>query len=108
MVSEKVSPLGPVIESIVYGSEILSRCNEATVEFSRCIEFRVFLELVNNCRIYEEDDKAHSAHYKSLNEKRGNQYQDRKKPYDALANNRKQNDYDGKKTCGGGAPTFIK
>ena len=62
--------------------------SEATVEFSKCIKFEnglhleikrvigyqqihVFSELVNSCRIYEEDSKAHSAHYKNLNEKRG-------------------------------------
>ncbi|XP_058775066.1 uncharacterized protein LOC131649317 [Vicia villosa] len=61
--------------------------NAETAKFSKCIKFesrlrpkikqaigyqqiRRFTELVNNCRIYEEDNIAHSAHYKSLNEKR--------------------------------------
>ena len=65
--------------------------SEVTAEFLKCIKFenglrleikwaigyqqiRVFSELVDNCRIYEEDRKSHSAHYKSLNEKRRKQY----------------------------------
>ncbi|XP_058746182.1 uncharacterized protein LOC131619056 [Vicia villosa] len=59
-----------------------------TTEFSKCIKFENgmrpeikqaigyqhicrFPKLVNNCRIYEEDSKAHSAYYKSHNEKKG-------------------------------------
>lgn len=62
--------------------------SEAIVEFSKCIKFenglrhkikqmigyqqiKMFLELMSNCRIYEDDNKARSAHYKGLSERRG-------------------------------------
>ena len=98
--------------------------NVTTIEFSKCIKFEngwhqeikqaigyqqihVFSELVGSCRTYK-DNKAHSSHYKSLKEKTGRQYQDRKKPYDSPADKGKQKAYDGKKTNGGGAPASIK
>ena len=63
--------------------------SETTVEFLKFIKFenglhpeikqavryqqiRRFPQLVNNCRIYEDDSKARSAHYKRLSERRGN------------------------------------
>ncbi|XP_058755138.1 uncharacterized protein LOC131628303 [Vicia villosa] len=58
------------------------------LEIKRAIEYQQicrFLELVNSCRIYEEDNFSHLAHYKSLNEKREKQHQDRRKTYDAPA-----------------------
>ncbi|XP_058784438.1 uncharacterized protein LOC131659241 [Vicia villosa] len=72
---------------------------EATAEFSKCIKFenglhpeikraigyqkiRRFMELVDCCRIYEEDNKAH---YKIMNERRRKQHQNCGKPYSALA-----------------------
>ncbi|XP_058775866.1 uncharacterized protein LOC131650153 [Vicia villosa] len=75
---------------------------EYTTEFSKCIKFENglrleikraigyqqicrFAELVNNFWVYEEDNITHPAHYKSLNEKSGKSYHDRKKPYDAPA-----------------------
>src|SRR3954465_7923518 len=66
-------------------------------EFSKCIKFenglcseikkaisyrkiRIFADLVDCCRIYEEDN---NAHYRVINEKRGKNQQSREKPYDA-------------------------
>ncbi|XP_058745826.1 uncharacterized protein LOC131618669 [Vicia villosa] len=69
---------------------------------------RRFVELVNSCRIYEEDNIAHSTHYKNLNEKRGKQYHYRKKPYDDPADKGKQKVADGKKTSGGGAYVNVR
>ncbi|XP_039688620.1 DNA-binding protein HEXBP-like [Medicago truncatula] len=43
-------------------------------------EIRVFSELVNSCKIYEEDTKAH---YKIRNERRNKGQQGRPKPYNA-------------------------
>ncbi|RHN78856.1 putative nucleotidyltransferase, Ribonuclease H [Medicago truncatula] len=73
-------------------------------EFSRCIKFenglrpdikraigyqqlRVFPDLVNSCRIYEEDTKAH---YKIVNERKGKGQQSPPKPYSAHADKGKQ------------------
>lgn len=73
--------------------ELVKLCphyNDAAVEVSKCIKFekglrpeikqsigyqqiRWFPELVNKCRIYDEDNRAWSDHYKSLGEKRGKQ-----------------------------------
>ncbi|XP_058726800.1 uncharacterized protein LOC131598192 [Vicia villosa] len=95
-----------------------------TTEFSKCIKFenglclevkRVigyqqicrFVELVKKCQIYEEDNITHSAHYKSLNEKRGKLHHNHKKPYDAPADKRKQKVAEGKKTSGGGDPATV-
>lgn len=64
--------------------------NGAVAEASKCIKFEngcrpeinqgtgyqqilLFLELVNKSKIYDEDNRALSAHYKSLSEKRGKQ-----------------------------------
>ncbi|XP_058741280.1 uncharacterized protein LOC131613648 [Vicia villosa] len=97
--------------------------NRATDEFSKSIKFenglnmeikqadgyqhiRRFEELKNNCRIYKEDNKAHSVHCKSLSEKRGKQNLDCRKPYDA--DKGKQKAFDGKRISGGGDPTPIK
>lgn len=41
--------------------------------------------MVNKCMIYDEDCKAHSTHYKSISERKGNN-QYRGKLYSALAN----------------------
>ena len=70
-----------------------------TAEFSKFIKFenglradikraigyqkiRDFSEFVSNCRIYEEDTKAH---YKVMNDRKGKGQQSRPKPYSALA-----------------------
>ena len=62
--------------------------SEATAEFSKCVKFenglrpeikqavgyqriRRFSDLTDCCRIYEEDSKARSSHYKSVNERKG-------------------------------------
>ena len=71
---------------------------EETAEFSKCVKFdnclhskikkaigyqwiRKFPDLVNSCRIYEEDS---NVHYKIVTEKRGKQQKYRGKPYNAL------------------------
>ncbi|XP_058776116.1 uncharacterized protein LOC131650423 [Vicia villosa] len=96
-----------------------------TGAFSKCIKFenglrpeikrtigyeqiRRFTKLVNNCQIYEEENIANSAHYKSLKENRGKPHHDRKKPYDAPAEKGKQKVSDGKKTSEGGAPASVQ
>ncbi|KEH41655.1 hypothetical protein MTR_1g053380 [Medicago truncatula] len=75
-----------------------------TAEFSKCFKFenglrpdikraigyqqiQVFPELVNNCRIYEEDTKAH---YKVVNERKTKGQQSRPKPYSAPTDKGKQ------------------
>jgi len=75
-----------------------------TTEFSNCIKFEnglrakikraigyqkicQFSELVSNCRIYEEDTKAH---YKVMNERKSKSQQSRTKPYNAPADKGKQ------------------
>ena len=64
--------------------------------------------MVNSCRIFEEDSKAKSAHYKSISEKRGKQHQNRGKPYSVPAEKGKQKVADGKRPSEGGAPTNLK
>ncbi|XP_058742159.1 uncharacterized protein LOC131614612 [Vicia villosa] len=95
------------------------------VEFSKCIEFenglhpkikwaigyqqiRMFTELVNMCLIYEGDSLAHSAYYKSLDEKGRKSHHDCKKPYDAPTDKWKQEVANGKKPSGGGAPATVR
>ncbi|XP_050910061.1 uncharacterized protein LOC127123928 [Lathyrus oleraceus] len=68
---------------------------------------RRYVELVNKSRIYNEDNRARSAYYKSHSEKKG-KGQFRGKPYVTPADKGKQKASDGKKTSGGGAPTSIK
>ncbi|XP_058750263.1 uncharacterized protein LOC131623281 [Vicia villosa] len=88
--------------------------DEATAEFYKCIKFEnslrpeikraikykkicKFLELVDSCRIYEEDNKAH---YKSMSERRGKQHQNRGKRYTSPANKGKLRVVDGKNSSG--------
>src|SRR3954463_5199529 len=90
-------------------------------EFSKCIKFenglrpeikkaisyqkiRIFADLVDCCRIYEEDN---NAHYRVINEKRGKGYQGRGKPYDVPSGKGKQKVTDGKRTSGGDAPAGV-
>ncbi|XP_050889210.1 uncharacterized protein LOC127094413 [Lathyrus oleraceus] len=99
--------------------------NEVTNEFSKCVKFenclhpeikyairyqqiRRFPELVNRCRIYEDDSKARSAHYKGLSERRGKQNMNRRKPYSAPDNKGKQRAVDGNRPSGKGSPTPLK
>ncbi|XP_058765584.1 uncharacterized protein LOC131639093 [Vicia villosa] len=94
----------------------------AGAEFSKCIKFenglrseikkavgyqkiRIFVDLVDSCRIYEEDSKAH---YKIISERRGKQHQNRGKPYNAPTDKGKNNAVDAKKPSGGGAPTSVQ
>jgi len=79
-----------------------------TAEFSKCIKFEnglhaeikraigyqkihQFSDLVSNCRIYEEDTKAH---YKVMNDRRGKSQQSRPKLYSAPADKGKQRSND--------------
>ncbi|XP_058758799.1 uncharacterized protein LOC131632051 [Vicia villosa] len=88
-------------------------------EFSKCIKFenglrseikkfvgyqkiRIFPNLVDSCRIYEED---HNAHYKIVKDKRGKQ--NRSTPYDAPVGKSKADVADGKRTSGGEAPSSV-
>lgn len=98
--------------------------NGAVAEASKCIKFENGLhpeikrdigyqqtcqlpELVNKCRIYDEDNRVRSSHYKSLSDKRGNQLNP-EKLYSALNVKGKQKVSKGKKPSGGGTPTPIK
>ncbi|XP_050877868.1 uncharacterized protein LOC127081684 [Lathyrus oleraceus] len=99
--------------------------SETTVEFLKFIKFenglhpeikqeiryqqiRRFPQLVNNCRIYEDDSKDQSAYYKGLSERRGKQNLNSRKPYNAPADKGRQRDTDGKRQGGGGVPTHLK
>ncbi|XP_050877181.1 uncharacterized protein LOC127080941 [Lathyrus oleraceus] len=99
--------------------------SDATAEFSKFIKFnnglrpkikqvigyqqtRRFLELVNNCRIYEDDSKAQSAHYKGLSERRGKHNLNYGKLYSSSPDKGKQRVADGKRPSGGGSPTPLK
>ncbi|XP_058733179.1 uncharacterized protein LOC131604776 [Vicia villosa] len=85
-------------------------------EFSKCVKFknglraigyqqiRVFPNLVESCRIFEEDN---AAHYKIVSDRRGRQNQQRGKPYDAPAGKGKQRAAPGHRTSGGGSPAPI-
>ncbi|XP_045802491.1 zinc finger CCHC domain-containing protein 9-like [Trifolium pratense] len=66
-------------------------------------ELRQFATLVNKSRIYEEDNKAKSNHYKALSDKK-NAGQNRSKPYDKpkVDQEGKQKTTDGHDTSGGG------
>ena len=72
--------------------------SEATAEFLKCVKFdndlhpeiryqqiKRFTEMVNKCRIYEDDSKARPTHYKGLSERRRKQNLNRGKPYSAPA-----------------------
>ncbi|XP_058733202.1 uncharacterized protein LOC131604804 [Vicia villosa] len=89
--------------------------SEATAEFSKCIKFekglrseikkaveyqkiRVFADLVDSCRIYEEDN---NTDYMIVNERIGKHQKNRGKPYDAPARKGKQKVADVKRTSGG-------
>ncbi|XP_058776528.1 uncharacterized protein LOC131650831 [Vicia villosa] len=88
------------------------------VEFSKCIKFenglrseikkviwyqqiRIFPNLVDSCRIFEEDNVAH---YKIVSDRRGKQNQQRGKPYDSPAGNCKQRAALGQRKSGGDVP----
>ncbi|XP_058740939.1 uncharacterized protein LOC131613269 [Vicia villosa] len=92
-----------------------------TGEFSKCIKFenglrfeikkvvgyqkmRVFADLVDSCRIYEEDN---NVHYRAIREKRGNSQQSRGKPYDDQVGKGKQKATEGKRTSGVDVPAGI-
>ncbi|XP_058725988.1 uncharacterized protein LOC131597300 [Vicia villosa] len=67
-------------------------------------QIRVFPNLVDSCRIFEEDN---AAHYKIVSDRRGRQNQQRGKPYDTPAGKGKQRAVPGQRTSGGGAPAPI-
>jgi hypothetical protein len=93
----------------------------ANVEFSKCIKFenglrpeikkavgyqkiRVFADLIDSCRIFEEDN---NAHYKILSEKRGRGQHSRGKPYETPVGKGKQKVIPGRRTSGGDAPANV-
>ncbi|XP_058783819.1 uncharacterized protein LOC131658557 [Vicia villosa] len=65
-------------------------------------KIRIFTDLVDSCRSYEED---HNAHYKIVKDKRGKQ--NRSTPYDALVGTGKAEVANGKRTSGGGARASV-
>ncbi|XP_058784598.1 uncharacterized protein LOC131659424 [Vicia villosa] len=88
-------------------------------EFSKCIKFqnglrseikkvvgyqkiRLFFDLVDSCRIFEEDS---NAHHKMISDRRGKNQQSRGKPYDAGKG--KQRVTHGQRSSGGDAPARI-
>ncbi|XP_058726540.1 uncharacterized protein LOC131597897 [Vicia villosa] len=93
-------------------------------EFSKCIKFenklrpeikkaisyqkiRVFGDLVDGCRIYEEDN---IAQYKMISEKRNKNHQNRGKPYDAPAGKGKSEVAEGcqgHRSSGGDSPANV-
>ncbi|XP_058774489.1 uncharacterized protein LOC131648780 [Vicia villosa] len=92
-----------------------------TGEFSKCIKFEnglypkikkevgyqkisLLADLIDSCRIYEEDN---NAHYKIINEKRAKHHQNRGKPYDAPAGKGKHKVAYGQRTSGGDAPAGV-
>ncbi|XP_058775309.1 uncharacterized protein LOC131649569 [Vicia villosa] len=92
-----------------------------TGEFSKCIKLEnglhpeikkaisyqkigVFGDLVDSCRIYEENN---NAHYRVISEKRGKSQQGRGKSYDAPVGKGKQEATEGKRTSGGDALAYF-
>lgn len=92
-------------------------------EFSKCIKFenglrpeikqaieyqriRRFSDLVECCRIFEEDSKARSAHFKQLADRKGMNLVDRGKPYAAGKGNLKHSG--GKRPSGGDSGAPVK
>ncbi|XP_058733369.1 uncharacterized protein LOC131604977 [Vicia villosa] len=109
------------VAKFVEFAKFYPHCSEATAEFSKCIKFQnglhseikkavsyqkicVFADLVDYCRIYEEDS---NAHYKMVRERRGKSQQNRGKPYDSPAGKGKQKATEGKRSSEGDAPTCI-
>lgn len=67
--------------------------------------------LVNKCRIYDEDIRARSTYYKSVNDKKSSN-QNRRKPYvipDGKGKQKfQQKNNGGKSQSGGGVSSLIK
>ncbi|XP_050919702.1 uncharacterized protein LOC127137274 [Lathyrus oleraceus] len=93
----------------------------ANAESSKCIKFEnglrpeikkavgyqkicVFADLIDSCRIFEEDN---NAHYKILSEKRGRGQHNRGKPYETPVGKGKQKVIPGRRTSGGDAPANV-
>ena len=98
--------------------------NDLAAEVSKCIKFEnrlrpeikqgigylhicQFPELVNKCRIFDQDSRDKASYFKNYNEKKGKN-QDRGKSYAAPADKGRQRAYDKKKPSGGGAPASMK
>ena len=110
-----------MLQKFVELAKFYPHYSEATAEFSKCIKFenglrpeikkavgyqkiRNFPDLVDSCRIYEEDN---NAHYKIINEKRGKHQQNCSKSYDAPAGKGKHKAAVGQRTSGGDAPASV-
>ncbi|XP_058725713.1 uncharacterized protein LOC131597008 [Vicia villosa] len=81
--------------------------NELRPEIKKAISYQkicIFADLVDYCRIYEEDN---NAQYRVINEKWGKSQQGRGKPYDALVGKGRQKAVEGKRTSGGDAHAGI-
>lgn len=62
---------------------------------------------MSKCRIYDDDIRACSAHYKSINEKKGkNQYHG--KPYNSPTDRGKKTPSNERKPSGGDTLTYVK
>ncbi|XP_050877790.1 uncharacterized protein LOC127081589 [Lathyrus oleraceus] len=104
-----------VVEYAMKFEELVKFCphyHNVVVEESKCVKFESglrleikgisyqeickFPTLVKKYKIYDENNKAKSAHYKSLSERRGKN-QNRGKSYSAPADKGKQKDSDDKK-----------
>lgn len=74
-------------------------------------EIRRFSVLVNKCRIYNEDNKAQYAHYKSLSKKKENGH-NHGKPYGYLVDKGNQKGYykvaSGKEKSEGRNPAYVR
>ncbi|XP_050908915.1 uncharacterized protein LOC127122658 [Lathyrus oleraceus] len=113
---------GTAAEYAAKFEELIKFCphyNTANAKRSKCLKFvnglrldikkemgyqqiTIFCELVNKSRIYDENSRDSSAHYKSLHDKKG-KGQFRGKPYYG-----KKKSGDGKKPSGGGSHTPVK
>ncbi|XP_058761401.1 uncharacterized protein LOC131634796 [Vicia villosa] len=92
-------------------AKFYQHCDGPTGEFLKCIKkvvsyqkIRVFADLVDSFRIYEE---GNNAHYRVINEKKGKSQQGRGKPYDAPIGKGKLKANEGKRTSGGDALAGI-
>ncbi|XP_058781796.1 uncharacterized protein LOC131656028 [Vicia villosa] len=108
-------------ETFVELAKFYPHYSEATADFSKCVKFEnglrseikkaidyhkicVFADLVDCCRIYEEDI---SANYKMVNERRGKNQHNCGKPYDAPSGKGNQKVAQGQRTSGGDAPASV-
>ncbi|XP_058775522.1 uncharacterized protein LOC131649782 [Vicia villosa] len=98
----RLEDVGEVITWAVFTRELMRNY------FPKDVRGKKEMEFLALCQIYEEDNIAHSTHYKSLNKKRGKLHHDRKKPNNAPDDKGKQKVFDWRKTSGGGTPATVR